>query len=90
MLTNLKMIYLSQRELPKALAAVERIVVLFPEAVVEVRDAEAAARLRGLLYYQLGRLNEAEPDLQAYVAKVPEADDAPVIRQLLRQIGKQF
>jgi regulator of sirC expression with transglutaminase-like and TPR domain len=81
MLTNLKMVYLSQKELPKALAAVERIVVLFPEAVMEVRD-------RGLLYYQLGRLNEAEPDLQAYIAKVPEADDAPVIRQLLRQIGK--
>jgi len=81
MLTNLKMIYLNRRELSKSLAAVERILLLFPDAPTELRD-------RGLLYYELGRFIEATQDLESYLTQVPQAEDARVIRQLLSQLRK--
>ena len=81
MLTNLKFIYLQQEELEKALAAVERILLLFPTLVGELRD-------RGLIYYQLGRFVAAVADFENYLAFVPDADDAPVIRRLLQQLGR--
>jgi regulator of sirC expression with transglutaminase-like and TPR domain len=80
MLTNLKLIYIKQQELEKALAAVERILLLFPGVAMELRD-------RGLLYYQTGQFTLAADDLQTYLAKVPNAQDASVIRQLLSQMG---
>lgn len=80
MLTNLKLIYLSNEEPKKALAAVERILLLFPEAPLEVRD-------RGLVYYQLGRWTAAINDFETYLAEVPNADDALVIRRLLNQLS---
>ncbi|BAZ52831.1 hypothetical protein NIES4103_54960 [Nostoc sp. NIES-4103] len=81
MLTNLKYIYLKQQELEKTLAAVERILLLFPDVTLEIRD-------RGLLYYQLGHYQQAALDLQSYLAKVPDAEDAVVIRRLLGELGK--
>ncbi|MFE1744993.1 SirB1 family protein [Coleofasciculus sp. H7-2] len=83
MLTNLKMIYLNQQELPKALATVERILLLFPDAPMELRD-------RGLLYFQMGRWAEASQDLNIYLAILPNAEDAGVIRQLLTQIEQDI
>lgn len=79
MLTNLKFIYLKQQNLQKTLAAVERILLLFPEANLERRD-------RGLLYYQLGYYPQAALDLQTYLVKVPNAEDAVVIRRLLGEM----
>jgi regulator of sirC expression with transglutaminase-like and TPR domain len=79
MLTNLKYIYLQQQTLEKALAVVERILLLFPSAVLELRD-------RGLLNYQIGRFTQATEDLQTYLTKVPNAEDAGVIRQLLSRL----
>lgn len=81
MLTNLKFIYLNQKQLEKALAAVERILLLFPEVASELRD-------RGLIYYQLGYWVAAVADFETYLAKVPDASDAPVIRRLLDQLGR--
>ncbi|MCX7595386.1 MAG: SirB1 family protein [Fischerella sp.] len=81
MLTNLKYIYLNQKELEKALAAVERILLLFPGFALEVRD-------RGLLCYQLGRFSQAATDLETYLAQTPEAQDAHIIRRLLTQLGR--
>ena len=80
MLTNLKFIYLNDRDLPKALAAVERILLLFPDAPKERRD-------RGLLSYQLGYWSQASQDLEMYLAMVPQAEDGGMIRQLLEKIG---
>lgn len=81
MLTNLKLIYLRQEELELAFAAVERILLLVPEAPGELRD-------RGLIYYQMGRWVAAADDFETYLAKVPNAEDAPVIRRLLNQLGR--
>ncbi|MBU7582241.1 MAG: SirB1 family protein [Nostoc sp. TH1S01] len=82
MLTNLKYIYLKQQDLAKTLSAVERILLLFPTAMLEIRD-------RGLLYYQLGHYPQAVADLQNYLSKVPDAEDAVVIRRLLTELGKE-
>ena len=81
MLTNLKFIYLKQQELEKTLAAVERILLLFPNLTLELRD-------RGLIYYQLGYYPQAIDDLQNYLAKVPDAEDASMIRRLLTELDK--
>ena len=53
--------------------------MLFPNAIVEVRD-------RGLIYYQIGRWVAAVEDFETYLQKVPNAQDAPVIRRLLKQL----
>ena len=81
MLTNLKYIYLKQQESEKALFCVERILLLFPSAALELRD-------RGLLSYQIGRFNQAADDLQTYLMQVPNAQDASTIRHLLEKLGK--
>jgi regulator of sirC expression with transglutaminase-like and TPR domain len=81
MLTNLKYIYLKQQDIEKAVAAVERILLLLPDTVLEMRD-------RGLLYYQLGLYTQATQDLQSYLTRVPDAEDAVVIRRLLTQMGR--
>jgi regulator of sirC expression with transglutaminase-like and TPR domain len=82
MLANLKMIYLHQGMLPKALAAIERILLLFPDAPIELRD-------RGILNYRLDRWSAARNDLQTYLTLVPAAQDAAMIRQLLIEMADQ-
>ncbi|MGK7872891.1 MAG: SirB1 family protein [Xenococcaceae cyanobacterium] len=79
LLTNLKFIYVNRQQLSKALAAVELILLLFPDNPRELRD-------RGVLYYQLGELNKASQDLEFYLAMLPHAEDASMIRQLLQKI----
>jgi len=79
MLTNLKGIYLNQNDASRMLAAIERILLLFPDAVIEQRD-------RGILYYQAGRWTEATQDLSNYLLHAPAATDAGFIRQLLERM----
>lgn len=76
MLTNLKLIYLERQDLPRMLAAVERILLLFPDIPAERRD-------RGLLNYQLGNYDSATLDLERYLELAPNARDAEQIKQLL-------
>ena len=79
MLGNLKAIYLQQRDAVRVLGAIERILLLFPDALGERRD-------RGILYYQLGRFTEARSDLQLYLRNDPNAPDAAMIRQLVDRL----
>lgn len=79
MLTNLKVIYLNRGEAEKSLSAIERILMLFPGIPAELRD-------RGILYYHLGQWVEAYQDLETYLAKVPDAEDAAIIQQMLNQM----
>jgi regulator of sirC expression with transglutaminase-like and TPR domain len=81
MLKNLKYIYLNQQNLEKSLASVERILILFPDQVQELRD-------RGLLCYELGRFSQAAKDLETYLAQSPNARDAHIIRHILSQLGR--
>lgn len=81
MLTNLKMIYLQQRNVPKAMDAINRILLIYPEAAGEWRD-------RGLIHYQQGRLDQALLDLERYLYESPEASDAYEIRRVIQQIER--
>ncbi|MGA7936493.1 MAG: transglutaminase-like domain-containing protein [Kovacikia sp.] len=80
MLTNLKMIYLNQGNLKKTVAAVERILLLYPDAAFELRD-------RGVLYYRLNRFTEARKDLEDYLTLTPTAEDIAMIQELLDVIS---
>ncbi|MBE9040921.1 SirB1 family protein [Oscillatoriales cyanobacterium LEGE 11467] len=82
MLTNLKGIYLSCLHVTKALGAIDRILLLFPDAPIEVRD-------RGLLYYHLDRLGQAKQDLERYLELQPQAEDAVRIAGLLDRLQEK-
>ena len=79
MLTNLKMIYLQNRDVPKALDAINRILLIHPDTVTEWRD-------RGLIHYQQGLLDQARLDLERYLYQHPDAADAFEIRRVIEQI----
>jgi regulator of sirC expression with transglutaminase-like and TPR domain len=78
-LRNLKLAYIRRDNFPRALAAVERILLLEPANAYELRD-------RGLLNAQLGRLHHALEDLERYVQVVEGApelvEDAPELIEL--------
>ncbi|MFO7894717.1 MAG: transglutaminase-like domain-containing protein [Longimicrobiales bacterium] len=81
-LTNLKGIYLNAGDDARALAAVDRILLIRPGATVEVRD-------RGLLLARSGRKNEAVAELERYLERVPAAPDAQRVRSLIDDLGRQ-
>ena len=83
MLMNLKSIYLSRKQMRKALGAIDRILLLFPEASTEIRD-------RGLLYYYLKHPEEAARDLQRYLELQPQAEDASEIARILDGLRGSF
>ncbi|MDB9529164.1 transglutaminase-like domain-containing protein [Oscillatoria sp. CS-180] len=80
MLTNLKVIYLQQQDIGRALAAIDRILLLIPDSLVERRD-------RGLINYREGNLTEARDDLKAYLINHPDAQDSFEIQQVISQIN---
>jgi regulator of sirC expression with transglutaminase-like and TPR domain len=80
-LTNLKGIYLNVRDDDRALAAVDRVLILRPAAAVERRD-------RGLLLARAGRADEAVADLERYLDFMPAAPDADRVRHLIDQLNR--
>ena len=76
LLTNLKGIFLNVHDHARALAAVERILLIHPTAAGEIRD-------RGTLLARLGRAEEAIQQLEWYLGYAPEAPDADRIRTLV-------
>jgi regulator of sirC expression with transglutaminase-like and TPR domain len=81
MLTNLKHIYLNRGEIAACLSAIERILILFPEAPFELRD-------RGIIYFRTNRWIEARQDLETYLDILPTAEDRDVIQTLLVQMSQ--
>ncbi|HEV2864480.1 MAG TPA: transglutaminase-like domain-containing protein [Pyrinomonadaceae bacterium] len=78
-LSNLKAVYVQAQLYVRALAAVERILLITPDDIDERRD-------RGMLLAQTGRLHEAVADTQAYLALSPEAPDAESVREQLKKM----
>lgn len=68
LLMNLKYAYLGRSDYARALAAVERLLMVSPEDAGEIRD-------RGLLQARLGRPAAAIQDLETYLANTPDAPD---------------
>lgn len=80
MLRNLKEIHRSAQDWPRALAVLQRLTVLLPEAFEEVRD-------RGLVQAELGLVAQAVDDLSAYLRLAPEAPDQAEIAARVEQLG---
>lgn len=74
LLRNLKGAYLRSNHDEGALAAVERLLLIHPDDMDEVRD-------RGLLLYRLQRFSPALDALNAYLAGRPDAPDRDNIAQ---------
>ncbi len=79
LLTNLKVIYVNQRNFQKALDALDRILMLFPDGAIEMRD-------RGVLNYRLDRIAEAREDFENYLLMAPLAEDAQMIQEILEDL----
>jgi regulator of sirC expression with transglutaminase-like and TPR domain len=73
LLRNLRGIYLHFEQLPQALAATSRILVLTPDNAGEWRE-------RAGLYLRLECFRPALADYQRYVTLAPEADDIEIAR----------
>lgn len=76
LLTNLKTVYTNVEDDLRALAVVERLLLLRPRAVHEIRD-------RGKILARLGRVGEAIEELETYLDYAPTASDAQRIRSLV-------
>ncbi|MFC1660031.1 SirB1 family protein [Gemmatimonadota bacterium] len=79
LLTNLKSLYLNVRDHRRALAAVERILLIRPIAPGEIRD-------RGVILARLGRRDEAVAQLEAYLTVAPQATDSQRIEGMVREL----
>ena len=82
-LRNLKAVYAQGRRFRRALAAVERILLLDPGALDERRD-------RAALLSHLGRHRESAAEFEAYLAAAPDAPDAARVREQLKQVWTQM
>lgn len=79
---NLKTVYTDRGDLGRALAAVERILVLTPDALEEIRD-------RGLLFLGLRAYRRAITDLERYLTAAPNAPDAKDVREQLEIASRE-
>jgi regulator of sirC expression with transglutaminase-like and TPR domain len=79
LLGNLKAVYAQTQLFRRALAAVERILLLAPHDLEERRD-------RGMLLAQLGRNAEAIAETQSYLNLAPDAADAEAVREQLKKM----
>lgn len=81
LLSNLKGIHQNARDDARTLAAVERLLLIRPDAAEELRD-------RGMLLARAGRNDEAIADLERYLESAPRAPDAARVRMLLAELEK--
>ncbi len=83
MLHNLKGIYLQQNDFTRALAAIDRILLVTPDLAMEVRD-------RGAVHQRLGHFQAALQDFRRYLQMVPNAEDAETVRTLISRMTAQL
>jgi regulator of sirC expression with transglutaminase-like and TPR domain len=81
LLRNLKQIFLSNEDWSRALACTERILLLSPDAPLELRD-------RGLIFARLECFAAAEADLRKFLALAPEEAGAEAIRAHLVDLAR--
>jgi regulator of sirC expression with transglutaminase-like and TPR domain len=80
-LRNLKQIWLAREDWQRALACAERILLLAPDAPLELRD-------RGLLFARLECFAAAEADLKKFLALAPEDAGADAVRAQLVDLAR--
>lgn len=79
MLVNLKSIYLNVRDHGRALAVVERLLLIRPIGSAEIRD-------KGVILARLGRKEEALAQLEAYLNVAPDASDTQRILGMVEEL----
>jgi regulator of sirC expression with transglutaminase-like and TPR domain len=82
MLQNLKNVYASASDLHKLLGVIERLLILTPDALLEIRD-------RGLTYYGLKKYSQARADLETYLRRIPHAEDKNKIKEVLNDVRQR-
>ena len=85
MLQNLRSLYQEKRDVPRALSAVDRLLLLAPDNIRGLRE-------RAQLYEQLGGSAAAAADLEKVLQLEPGASDAPALRARVRRLrdGSRF
>ena len=81
LLSNLKTIYLNTRDDAKALSAIDRILLIRPDAPDEIRD-------RGMVLARTGKIDEAIQALSRYLEAMPSAPDASRVKLLLDELTR--
>jgi regulator of sirC expression with transglutaminase-like and TPR domain len=79
LLTNLKGVYVNVADHPRALAVVERLLIIQP-------DSRADLRARGLILARMGRKDEAVAQLREYLNLTPSAGDLERIRSMMEDL----
>jgi regulator of sirC expression with transglutaminase-like and TPR domain len=79
LLANLKGLYVNARDDASALGAIERMLLIRPDAADEVRD-------QGMILARLGRADAAVESLERYLDLEPAATDAARVRLLIREL----
>jgi len=82
MLSNLKQVYIQQSDFERALACVDRILLLAPDTPRELRD-------RGIIYQRLECFAAALQNFERYLRLAPDDATAQVIRDLLPELQRQ-
>jgi regulator of sirC expression with transglutaminase-like and TPR domain len=81
MLNNLKGIYLRNQDYPRTLGVVERLTLIHPDSLPEIRE-------RGLLRYRVGDLQGAIADLEDYLNDSRATADVS-LRQFVESLRKR-
>ena len=82
MLQNLKNVYANASDLYKLLGVIERLLLLTPDAPLEIRD-------RGLTFYGLKKYSQARLDLETYLRRAPQAEDKDRIKEVLNDVRQR-
>ena len=83
MLRNLKGIYARREDWARALAVVDRLLVLDADSPVHLRD-------RGSVLVRLRRLHEGAQAWDRYLSRFPNAQDADTFREQLRKVRQKL
>jgi regulator of sirC expression with transglutaminase-like and TPR domain len=83
LLANLKAIYLTRRELRRALPVVDLVLAIYPRSAEDVKQ-------RAVLRFNLGQTRAALADFDDYLKMAPDASDADEVRQAALAIRRQL
>ena len=83
MLRNLKTIYARGKDWPRALAVVDRLLLVDPDTPTHLRD-------RGTVLVKAGRLWDGAAEWERYLGRHPGAQDAESFRQELRRVRQEL
>ncbi|MGH7355787.1 MAG: SirB1 family protein [Candidatus Rokuibacteriota bacterium] len=82
-LRNLKSSYAKREDWSRALAVVDRLLVVEPDSPVHQRD-------RGTVLVRLGHLHQGAAEWERYVTHHPDAHDASAVRHQLRSVREKL